>query len=570
MRSNLRKIWNLLTPKQRKSALSLFILMLGSMALEMVGIALIVPILGILNGRLFLAELLPLEMPQLAFICMGALIGFYVFKSMYLALFNWRRARFIFTLQADLSDWVLAKFLDQPIEFHFNSHSSELSRKAIHDTAQFARGTVMSCLTIAAEFCILLGVTTILLIYQPLFALCTIAALSIISAAVYRLWRDRLYRWGKLRQTSESQTHQYMQEALTAVRDIKLSKSETAFVNRYSIPSHNFANVASKQTSLESIPRIGLELLSVTGISMLAIALIFLETEYASIVPIIAVFALAFSRMLPATSRLLNHFNYLRFSTPIVDSLATTIVELNAHTNTHSVSEEILDIVGNWKRIELQRVSYRYPSGNAPAVENANLQIERGECIGIVGPTGSGKSTVIDVVLGLLKPQSGRATVDGQEIVKVATEWHRIIGYVPQRPTLINDSIVRNIAFGVAEEALDHARLRQSINLAELTDVVDSLDQGIQTIVGEQGERLSGGQCQRIAIARALYRKPQVLILDEATNAIDAETEESILHNLLSLKPKPTILIVGHRETSTAICERVYNLGNLRNSQPSD
>lgn len=270
MISNLRLIWTLLSTPQRKHAGWLFVLMVGGMILEMVGIALIIPFFGILG-----AESLPFGLSSKAprtvvFIALFLLLGFYTCKSVYLAFFNWRRARYVFQLQADLSDWILSRFLEQPIEFHFQNHSSELGRQALHDTSQFARGAVMSSLTIAAEGLVSLGIFCFLFAYQPVYTLCIVGALSLSAGLFYRFWRQRLYKWGRERQESEGEAHRCMHETVTAIREVKISHSEPAFVQRYSVPSHRFATIASNQSTLEAFPRIGLELLTVIGISILA------------------------------------------------------------------------------------------------------------------------------------------------------------------------------------------------------------------------------------------------------------------------------------------------------------
>ncbi|MDA7679305.1 ABC transporter ATP-binding protein/permease [Akkermansiaceae bacterium] len=511
MTSNLRLIWTLLSPQQRKRAGWLFVLMVGGMVLEMIGIALIIPFFAVLGADDLPFGLSFQDPTAVALIALSLLLGFYIFKSAYLAFFNWSRAQYVFQLQADLSDWILGQFLKQPIEFHFQNHSTELGRQALHDTSQFARGAVMSTMTIAAEGLVFIGIFGFLFAYQPIYTITIVGSFSLTAAGFYAVWRQRLYRWGRERQTSEGEAHRCMHESITAIREVKVSHNETAFIQRYSDPSHQFATIASKQSTLEALPRIGLELLTVIGISILAGGLMLQGTALNSLVPTIALFAVATSRMLPSVSRILNHLSYLRFSAPIVKSISGTISELSQYETATSQDQPSQQIADNWNSITVEGLSYTYPSRSEPALKDTSLRITRGERIAIVGPTGSGKSTLIDILLGLLEPSQGQATVDTVPLIQAGENWHRIIGYVPQHPVLLDDTLARNIAFGIPTNEIDSQALEEAIATAQLSRLVATLELGLETRIGERGNRLSGGQCQRVAIARALYKKPQVI-----------------------------------------------------------
>ncbi len=560
MISNLRLTWNLLSTQQRKQAGWLFVLMAGGMVLEMAGIALILPFFGLLETESIPFGLDTEANGNRAIIALSLLLGFYTFKSGYLAFFNRRRAQYVFQLQADLSDWILGRFLKQSIEFHFQNHSTELSRQALHDTSQFARGTVMSTLTIAAEGLVFLGILGFLFVFQPIYTLCIVGSVSITAAIFYKFWRKRLYQWGLDRQTSESEAHRCMHEAITAIREVKVSQSETVFIDRFSAPNHRFASIASNQSTLEALPRIGLELVTVIGISIVAGVLMLKGTTLNSLVPNIAVFAIATSRMLPSVSRIINHVSYLRFSAHIVKSLSATIHGLSPDGCKSSNERTSRLVTASWKIIEVQNLSYTYPERSEPAIKDISLSIRRGERIAIVGPTGSGKSTLIDILLGLLAPSQGQATVDNIPLSEVTEDWHRIIGYVPQHPVLLDDTLAQNIAFGVPPSEIDNEAMTEAVSAARLSDFVATLKHGLETKIGERGNRLSGGQCQRVAIARALYKRPQLIILDEATSGLDDETEKAVLEAIANFRTSPTVIMVAHRNSSTTFCDRVWNI----------
>lgn len=567
----IRSIWKLLSPKQRRTTVLLFALMLGGMAFETVGIALIIPLFGLIGANpsglavwVSLKAKFGLEQQQLVLLAVLTFVLFYFVKAVFLGILSWRQARFVYKLHAELSDAILGLFVAQPMEFHFQRHSTELGRQALQDTSQFSRGAVMSCLAMATESCVLVGLCGLLLLVEPWTTLSIVFLLSFSAAIFHNYWRHTLFQWGVQRQAYEGKVHQRLHESLTAIKEIKLSGQEKEFLRRYREPSTGFATIASNQVALESIPRLGLELLTVSSISILAAGLALRGTEFDTILPTLAVFAAAASRLLPSVGRLLNHVNYLRFSMPVIRSISSEFERLRNFDAATGSSNALAANVGPWETIEIRNICYTYPNRQEAAIAGLNLTIQRGERLGIVGPTGAGKSTLIDILLGLLKPSAGEIRAGKFDIVQNPRAWHRIIGYVPQETTLLDDTLRRNIAFGMPDDKIDERALLAAIETAQLTEFVSELEQGLETTIGERGNRLSGGQRQRIAIARALYKKPEILILDEASNGLDDATESALLKAITKLPHNPTIVMVAHRASTKAFCTRLCHVTDLQ------
>lgn len=565
----IKSIWKLLSAVQRRAALLLLSLMILGMLLETAGIALILPVFAAFNGDLGSFQF---DIPgttefgaaRPALSALLLLLAFYIAKAVYLGFLSWRQSRFVFHLQADLSDWILSRFMAQPIEFHFRNHSTELGRQALHNTAQFARGAVMSCLTIAAESFVFIGLCSLLLWIKPLPALGIVTLLAVTVGVFYRIWRNKLHRWGKQREASQSEVHQRLHESLTAIKEIKLSGNEKEFLRRYSVPSHTFATLSSHQAASEKLPRVALELLAVTGIILLAGILILTGSPLSSLLPTLAVFAAAASRLLPSLGRILNHLNYLRFSMPVVDSLSCQLDELRQLPAADPPAASPPADFSSWQCLELSDISYTYPGQTEPVLCGLHLRLQRGGTLGITGPTGTGKSTLIDLMLGLLRPTEGQVTVDGVPITENTRDWHAVVGYVPQAPCLLDDTLARNIAFGIPDAEIDEDALLLAIETAQLSDFVASSGLGLHMKIGERGNRLSGGERQRIAIARALYRKPGFLVLDEASSGLDDKTESAVLKAISELPYAPTLLMVAHRRSALSFCDQIYAIKDLQ------
>jgi ABC-type multidrug transport system fused ATPase/permease subunit len=346
-----------------------------------------------------------------------------------------------------------------------------------------------------------------------------------------------------------------LQEGLGAVKDVILLGRETDFLAQYRVHNVQSAQAGQLQNTLQQLPRLWLELLAISGLAILVISMLAQGNALESILPTLGLFAAAAFRLIPSVNRVLGAVQSLRYGQSVIDILHS---ELNL-TKPDAVKTES-PVAPFHSALELKNVTYGYPGASEPSLKGISLAIQRGESIGFIGGSGAGKSTLVDVVLGLLTPDAGKVTVDGKDIQVSLRNWQDQIGYVPQSIFLTDNTLRRNVAFGLSDTQIDDAAVKRSIRAAQLEEFVVSQPDGLETIVGERGIRLSGGQRQRIGIARALYHDPAVLVLDEATSALDNATEAEVMRAVTALHGKKTVLIVAHRLSTVEHCDRLYRL----------
>jgi ABC-type multidrug transport system fused ATPase/permease subunit len=418
---------------------------------------------------------------------------------------------------------------------------------------------IISTLTMTTELLVLLGISTLLLAVEPVGTLIAVFLLGGAAWTFHYATRDRIVRWGKSRQLHDGLRLQHLQQGLGGAKDAKLLGRESNFLDQYRVHNTQSARVGQFQATLQMLPRLWLELLAVVGLATLVITMLAQGRGPTTIVPTLGLFAAAAFRLMPSVNRTLGALQGLRYSLPAVntlhDELRLAMAEPAGGEQRQGTAIPVFQT-----DICLANVSYTYPSAAVPAVDDLNLRIRKGESVGFVGPSGSGKSTLVDVILGLLTPSAGRVLVDGENIQTNLRAWQDQIGYVPQSIYLTDDTLRRNVAFGLPNEAIDNDAVGRAIRAAQLHEFAAGLPQGLETLVGERGIRLSGGQRQRIGIARALYHDPAVLVLDEATSALDTATERGVMEAVTALRGNKTILIVAHRLSTVANCDRLYRL----------
>lgn len=574
MMSPFRKIRALLTPAERKSASVLFGLMVIGMALETLCTGLVIPAIALMTQQDLAAnypQLKPLmtrvggrSQGELVLLTMLVVVAIYLVKNLFLAYLAWSQTRFAFGVQAHMSQRLFKFYLAQPYTFHLQRNSAELIRNAISEVAMFSVAMV-SVLGLLTELLVFVGISCLLLAIEPLGALLAAFVLSLAAWAFHRSTRGRIVQWGESRQHHDGLRMQHLQQGLGGAKDVKLLGREAEFLAQFQ--EHNFksAQVSQFQATLQQLPRLWLELLAVMGLAALVIAMLAQERSVASIVPTLGLFAAAAFRLMPSVNRMLAAVQSLRYSVPAIDTVHGELLLLNAEQAEPKPFRRRQTFgVKLRSDIRLRAVRFTYPSAHMPALDGISVLIRKGESVGFVGPSGSGKSTLVDTILGLLTPESGNVIVDGKSIHENIRAWQDQIGYVPQSIYLTDDTLRRNVAFGLSDDAIDDDAVRRAIRAAQLEEFVGGLPEGLQTIVGERGVRLSGGQRQRIGIARALYHDPGVLVLDEATSALDSATERDVMQAVNALHGSKTILIVAHRLSTVEHCDRLYQLDQGR------
>jgi ABC-type multidrug transport system fused ATPase/permease subunit len=562
--SSARKFWQLLNAAEHRKAIILLGLTIVGMGLETLGIGFVVPVMALITQPDYVERIPVLRSlsaalgnPGSAALAVGAMLALtaiFVVKNCFLAFLTWYQTRFAYGVQVRLSQQLFQEYLGQPYSFHLQRNSAQLIRNVTGEVDILRGSALIPATMLLSEAFVLAGLFTLLIAVEPVGALIVIGVLGGAAWASYRLTRTYVTRWGQARQRHEGARIQHLQQGFGGVKDVKLYGRETQFLGLYRAHNEGNARAGRLQFTFLQFPRMWLELLAVSGLAILVLSMVAQGRPLTSVLPTLGLFAAAAFRVLPSVNRILTSVQSLRFGVPAINTL-------HAELNLAKPVPVVATAPSSFKSVlELHDVTFAYSGAAKPALQSVSLSVRCGETVGFIGASGSGKSTLVDVVLGLLTPDAGKVCVDGRDIKSDPRSWQDQVGYVPQSIYLTDDTLRRNVAFGLPDELVDEAAVERALRAAQLDEFVRSLPNGLDTIVGERGVRLSGGQRQRIGIARALYHDPAVLVLDEATSSLDMETERGVIASVIALQASKTILIVAHRLSTVAHCDRLYRM----------
>ena len=563
-RSTLRIVWAILTHRERRNLIQIFALMLFGTVLETFSLGLVVPVVGLLTKPEYLKshpridELLNYpSQTQFVVYAMLLLVLVYVVKSFFLIGSLWVQYGYSTSVTKRLGRTLFENYLKQPFTFHLQRNSATLIRNS-QNSASVMSGTIDPILSIAADALVTTGMMMLLLAIEPKGTIITILVFALSSLALRRFSGQRIRLWGEAQNFHKGMIIQHLQQGFGGVKDVKILGRENYFVAQYSDHLDGNANVLRRFSLAQAIPRFGLEILMMVGLAALVSTMVLSGQELTGILPVLGLFGAAAFRLLPAVNRSILGAQMINLNRPLVDGVAADLRLSISTASTNNVHKHLTS------SISVENLSFSYETASAQALTQVSIGIFRGEAVGLVGPSGSGKSTLVDILLGLLEPTAGRVLIDGRDVREDTRGWQDQIGYVPQSIFLTDDTLRRNVAFGLPKGEIDEVAVEAAIRSAQLEDFVVSLPDGLDTIVGERGVRLSGGQRQRIGIARALYNNPDVLVLDEATSSLDTETEHGVMQAVQALQGEKTVIIVAHRLSTVEYCDRLYRLENAR------
>lgn len=540
----------------------------------MCGVGLVFPVIALMTDPDIVTKY-PLIQPVLIFfnypsqtqlICgaMMCLVVFYCIKVIFLAYLGWRKISFTNDLRVYFSRKLFSGYLQQPYTFHLQHNSANLIRNITGDVKSFNKG-ILSIMDLVTDGLILIGVFTLLFWAEPLGAVSITIFLGITAFLLHRITKNRLSKWGKLARHHNAQLFQHLLQGLGGVKELQLLGRAQEFKVQFHIHNKGVAKLEKRQKLFSSLPRLSFELLIIIGITGLVVSLLAQKRSPGELVPILGVFAAAAFRLMPSLVKIVVALQSLRFYRQPVEKLYEEFATLSAHSANSSEEKVIRNtncVMDRWNQLDFKLVGYSYPNDTKSVLRDISLSINRNESVGFVGGSGAGKSTLIDIMLGLLSPTTGDIFIDNRNINECLREWQDQIGYVPQTIYLTDDTIRRNIAFGLAEDKIDDHLIKEAVRAAQLEEFIDNLDEKVNTVVGEHGVRLSGGQRQRIGIARALYHNPSILVLDEATSALDVNTENEVMKAVDALHGDKTIIIIAHRTTTVSKCDKLYKVEN--------
>ncbi len=465
--------------------------------------------------------------------------------------------RFVHLQRYALSSRLLSTYLHQPYEFFLSRNSAELSKNVLAEIDQIFHNLIQPISQLIAQGVIVLAMTLLIVLYEPLTALVILLVIGGLYGSIYGLVRNRLGIIGKEMVTSNSERYQACNEAFGGIRDIKITHSSNAYQNLYNHAARTHARHQATNDTISQTPLYMVEAVGYTGLLLLALSLLLRSNDIAHVLPALGMYAFAGYRLLPAVQIMYRGVARLRFSTAVLENIHQDLM-LPWQSESHRAKKLVPK-----REIRLDNIRFAYPVElDKPVFNHYSLSIAANTTTGISGKSGAGKSTLMDLLLGLVTPQSGSIWVDDVQIcADNLGEWHNAIGYVPQHIYLVDASVASNIAFGVPMDKVDWHAVERAARAAQIHDfIVGELQEAYETQVGERGIRLSGGQRQRIGIARALYRDPPVLFMDEATSALDEDTEAALSEAIRNLSKKKTIVVIAHRDASLKNCDRLVGI----------
>jgi len=559
-----KKIKIILSKKQMGSFYFFVLLSFISMILETLGIGLIIPFMqalvtdGInqhLANFLNFFSIYPTSKYNLIFILIALLAFVYTFKASFLTYFSYIHVKLLSDLRISLSNRLYYIYLNKPYSFHLNNNSSKLIRNI--NEIDLVAYVIKSLILLINETVVFLGISAFVIFYEPKGSLIVILFLGTFGYLFFKKIQIKVKKWGKIRRIHAGLSLKYLQEGFGSIKDIKILQRSNEFVKGFT-ENNKALNVCEvKQDFTGSLPKLWLEWLVIIGFILLIFLMIFQGKELLYIVPLLGLFAAAAFRIMPSLARIMNAVQGILYNRPAVDSIYKEFNQKSFQNNINKISSKKIFLT---KEIDLKNINFKYSDSGPFILKNINLNIKNGTTIGLIGESGIGKTTLINIILGLMRPTSGSVCIDGVDIFENIKNWQSQIGYVPQNIYLSDDSIKKNIAFALPDEKIDNIAVNKAVTNAKLDSLVNNLSNGLDTKIGEFGDRISGGQKQRIAIARALYAEPKVFILDECTNSLDLKTEKQIIDEVNSLKGKKTIIMIAHRLSTLENCDSIYKV----------
>lgn len=561
------QIFNIFTKQQLRYCGFIVLAMIVGAMLEAVGIGAILPLISIMGQPDFLihhpeighiAEALGIgKHTQFIMFCAGCLIVLYLIKNAYMAWETKLQIDFSMRNQIKFSIELMNNYLCKGYLFHLDHNSATLLRNVNAGGQVIYSAMLISTFTLLTELITAFTIWLMLVVVDAFTAVVVAGIMGAMMYGIIKAFRRNISKQAKIQNDFAAGYIKCVNQGLGAIKETKVMRKEKYFLEEFSRTYQQYGEANRKYLFINQLPRMIIETMVVSGLLVMIVAKLAMGSTPEQIVPLLGVLALAAFRLMPSANRIVNLFNTIKFQQPLFYELYPELMNIKERQESRKESYylSVQPKLKFEKSIQVNKLRFAYPEGREDVLRDVSFTIGKGDFAGIIGPSGAGKTTFVDILLGLLKPSDGNIKVDGQDIFDNIRSWQANLAYVPQSIYLIDGSVKENIALGVAPENIDNALIEKCLHMAELYDFVSDLPEGMETRVGERGVKLSGGQRQRIGIARALYQQPEVLILDEATSALDNDTEKSITDTILKLKGQITIIAIAHRLSTLAECD---------------
>lgn len=567
----INKLMKIFDKKQKIHLFLLGIMIFVGGIVETLGVSAMLPVISVILNQEALAEYdivkkvmeaLHMEtMQSFAMFLLGLLLAVYVFKNLYTIWLTYEQNRFMEVNKNRMISRVLREFLNRPYEFYLDADIPTVFRMTDSDIPKMFQ-LMMVLLQFTSEAVVFIFLAVILIVTDWKMAVLIVGVFGTITVLMNKVMKPRLNRLGKKTQEIQSRIAKWRIQAIYGIKDVKVLHREEFFAYNYEHTGKYGAALARRYAVLNCIPRNLIEAVFIGCLVLYIMVYMGNGNDVSKLVTVLSVYGVAAIRLMPCINRINTYLTEIAYNQPCLD-----YVYENLNVSRKSMEEHKYLTTGNYNhkmemrdRIELRNITYSYPNTEKKIFDHANMVIPYGKSVGIIGTSGAGKSTIVDIVLGLLHVKEGEIICDGKNIFDNYASWLAQIGYIPQSIYLIDESIRSNIGFGIAEDEIDDGRIWKTLEEAQLKEFVEALPEGLDTKVGERGVRLSGGQRQRIGIARALYHNPEILIFDEATSALDNETEEALMGAINDFHGRKTMIIIAHRLNTIANCDIIYRI----------
>ena len=571
-----KKMNKLLDARQKRIMVVIVFLMLIGGVLESLSISVVIPVVSVLldpkaveTNELLAAIYNGLHLQnvtQFTVVMLVALIGAFILKNLFLFLQNVVQLRFVYTNQFATSRRMMINFMKRPYEYYLNADTAVIQRNITSDVNNMY-GLILSVLQLISEGVVFTCLVAVLLIVDAKMIMTIAVLLIAVLFLIKVVLKPIMVKAGQENQDYYSGLYKWIEQSVMGIKEIKIANKEQYFINEYAKCGFGYVNAVQKYNLFNSTPRLLIETVCIAGLVLYMMIVMLQGATVTEMIPQLTTFGMAAMRLIPSANRINNYLTSISYFEPFFMGVSDHLQEeihdesmvYDVEAYDHKKIVEKLDIKD---KIKLEDITYKYPNSEQLIFDHADMEIPIGSAVGIVGSSGSGKTTVVDILLGLLELQTGIIYADGVNVKEHYEEWLKNIGYIPQTIFMIDSTIRKNVAFGIADEDIDDERVWAVLKEAQLDEFVKSLPEGLDTGIGERGIRLSGGQRQRIGIARALFEDPEVLVLDEATSALDNDTEAAIMESINRLHGKKTLIIIAHRLQTIEKCDIVYRVEN--------
>lgn len=572
MLSILNKFSKIMSKNQKRKVIPLFFVTVVSTFLEVLGVSLMIPLISaVLDENIIQKNAIIREVCKILDVhshrtfviaCIALLIFTYVLKDLFLMFSYYLQASFVYQNRYATATRIFRNFLTKPYEYFLSLKTGELIRIIEGDVNQ-VYSLLIILMGLFSEILTSIAIIIVIFIASPVMTTFVGIVMGVTLLIIAKIIRPILAKKGLEWQKHRALSNKWFLQGIHGIKDIKVSEKERYFLESFAHSSFKAAHAEKWSVALNHIPRLMIEMVSISSMLLLISYLIFKGEELGNLMPVLGAFVMAAVRLLPSANRIVAAINAVSYNEPSLNKLVESLDAMELQGEESFIEEKKADIRPKEslkEGIELKRVSFKYKDSNTEILKEADMFIPIGKSVGIIGSSGSGKTTVVDLLLGLLEPSSGEVLADGERIRNHYSEWLSRIGYIPQSIFMLDASIKDNIAFGKKKGEIDEAKIRYALREANLAEFVESLPDGIYTEIGERGLRLSGGQRQRIGIARALYDNTEILVFDEATSALDNETEAAIMQSINGLQGDKTMIIIAHRLQTLANCDLIYRV----------